>query len=156
MFFVILLGSLIAFVAWLVGRVLDGSLGLLVTAVLPLMAFVLIVAIVIRLVRGTAAPVSDLIEGAARVEAGEGIEFDAWSAQHAGIAGELEQLHELCQPLRRSGAPAHEDPAASAAHAAAAMAGGSAVEKTCGRALFQSHSLRLCRPPTNPPRRPSG
>ena len=70
-FFVILLGSLIAFVAWLVGRVLDGSLALLVTAVLPLLFFVLLVAIVIRLVRGTAAPVSDLIEGAARVEAGD-------------------------------------------------------------------------------------
>src|SRR5262245_33642631 len=61
-----------------------------------------------------------LAEYFARVEAGEGIEFDAWSAQHAGIAGELKQLHELCQPLRPSGAPTREDPAASAAHAAAA------------------------------------
>src|SRR5687767_1528275 len=57
-FFVILLGSLIAFVAWLVGRFLDGSLGLLATALLPVVAFVLVVLIVIRLARGTAAPVS--------------------------------------------------------------------------------------------------
>jgi signal transduction histidine kinase len=70
-FFVILLGSLIALVAWLVGRLLDGSLALLVTAVLPLLVFVLVIAILVRLVRGTAAPVSDLIEGAARVEAGD-------------------------------------------------------------------------------------
>jgi tetratricopeptide (TPR) repeat protein len=61
-----------------------------------------------------------LTEYFARVEAGEGIEFDAWSAQHAEIAGELEELHELCQPLRRSGARGREDPGASAAHAAAA------------------------------------
>ena len=56
----------------------------------------------------------------ARVEAGERIEFDAWSAQHAGFTGELKQLHELCQPLRRFGAPSREEAAASAAHAAAA------------------------------------
>ena len=68
---VILLGSLTALVAWLVGRVLDGSLWLLVSAVLPLLAFVLVILIIARLVRGTAAPVGDLIEGAARVEAGD-------------------------------------------------------------------------------------
>jgi tetratricopeptide (TPR) repeat protein len=56
-----------------------------------------------------------LAEYFARVESGEGIEFDAWSAQHAPIAGELEQLYELCQPLRRPAAPAREDPAAQAA-----------------------------------------
>ena len=61
-----------------------------------------------------------LAEYFARVEAGEAIDFDEWSAQHAEIAGELEQLHALCQPLRRSGATPREDPAASAAHEAAA------------------------------------
>ncbi len=68
---VILLGSLIALVTWLVGRVLDGRLALVVTAVLPLVVVVLIVAVLLRLVRGTAAPVSDLIEAAARIEAGD-------------------------------------------------------------------------------------
>ena len=70
-FFVTFLGALIAFVAWLVGRVLDGTLALLATAVLPLVAFVLVIVILARLVRGTAAPVGDLVEGAARVEAGD-------------------------------------------------------------------------------------
>jgi signal transduction histidine kinase len=70
-FFVILLGSLIAFVAWLVGRMLDGTLVLLVTALLPLVMVVLVIAFLLRLVRRTAAPVSDLIEAAARVEAGD-------------------------------------------------------------------------------------
>ena len=70
-FFVILLGSLIAFVAWLVGRLLDGSLTLLVTALAPLAVVFLVIAFLVRLVRRTAAPVSDLIEAAARVEAGD-------------------------------------------------------------------------------------
>ena len=70
-FFVILLGSLIAFVAWLVGRMLDGSLTLLVTALAPLVVVFLVIAFLARLVRRTAAPVSDLIEAAARVEAGD-------------------------------------------------------------------------------------
>jgi tetratricopeptide (TPR) repeat protein len=61
-----------------------------------------------------------LAEYFARVEAGERIEFAAWSAQHAGIAGELEQLHELCQPLQRPDTPPREDPPTSEAHAAAA------------------------------------
>jgi two-component system, OmpR family, sensor histidine kinase BaeS len=70
--FILLVGSLVALVAWLVGSLLEsGALGLLVTAVVPIVAFILIVLIVIRLARGTGAPVADLIEGAGRVEAGE-------------------------------------------------------------------------------------
>jgi two-component system, OmpR family, sensor histidine kinase BaeS len=69
--FVLLLGSLVALVAWLVSRVLDGTVALVVTAVLPLVAVVLVLVVVLRLVRRTAAPVSDLIEAAARVEAGD-------------------------------------------------------------------------------------
>src|SRR5687768_18564395 len=61
-----------------------------------------------------------LAEYFARVEAGAAIEFDAWVAQHPGIAVELEQLHELCRPLRRSGPPPREDPSTSAAQTAAA------------------------------------
>jgi signal transduction histidine kinase len=70
-FIVILFGSLIALVAWLVSRVFDGTLAVVVTAVLPLVALVLVVMIGLRLLRRTAAPVSDLIEAAARVEAGD-------------------------------------------------------------------------------------
>ena len=55
----------------LVSRVFDGTLALVVTAVLPLVALSVLVLIVVRLVRRTAAPVSDLIEAAARVEAGD-------------------------------------------------------------------------------------
>ena len=68
---VVLIGSLIALVAWLVGRVLDGSPAVVVTAVLPIVAFVFVLVLILRLVRRTAAPVSDLIEAAARVEAGD-------------------------------------------------------------------------------------
>src|SRR5262245_14275363 len=63
-----------------------------------------------------------LAEYFSRAEAGEGIEFEAWCAQHAEIAEELAQLHELCQPLRRSDTPALEDSTASPAHAAARRA----------------------------------
>jgi two-component system sensor histidine kinase BaeS len=70
-FMVILFGSLVALVAWLVSRVFDGTLALVVTAALPLVALSVLVLIVVRLVRRTAAPVSDLIEAAARVEAGD-------------------------------------------------------------------------------------
>jgi signal transduction histidine kinase len=70
--FILLIGSLIAFVAWLVGGLLQsGTLQLLLSAVLPFVAFLLFVVIVIRLIRGTGAPVADLIEAAGRVEAGE-------------------------------------------------------------------------------------
>ena len=70
--FILLVGSLIALVAWLVGGLLDsGVLVLLVSAVLPFVAFLLFVVIVIRLIRGAGAPVADLIEGAGRIEAGE-------------------------------------------------------------------------------------
>ncbi|MGH2417283.1 MAG: sensor histidine kinase [Candidatus Limnocylindria bacterium] len=69
--FVVVIGALIALVAWLVGRLLDGSVALVVTAVLPVLVLFLVLAIVLRLVRRTAAPLSDLIEGAARVEAGD-------------------------------------------------------------------------------------
>ena len=67
--FVLFVGSLIALVAWLVGGLLESDL--LVTAVLPIVAVVFIVLIAIRLIRGTGAPVADLIEAAERVEAGE-------------------------------------------------------------------------------------
>jgi two-component system sensor histidine kinase BaeS len=69
--FIVLIGSIVALVAWLVSRLLDGTVALVVTAVLPLVAVVLGLMLVLRLVRRTAAPVSDLIEAAARVEAGD-------------------------------------------------------------------------------------
>jgi two-component system, OmpR family, sensor histidine kinase BaeS len=69
--FILFVGSLIALVAWLVGRLLDGTIALVFTAVLPILVFVLFVVIVIRLIRRTGAPVGDLIEAAGRVEAGE-------------------------------------------------------------------------------------
>jgi len=71
MLFVVLLGSLVALVAWVVGRALDGGVALVVTALVPILALVLVLAIILRLLRRTAAPVSDLIEAAARVEAGD-------------------------------------------------------------------------------------
>ena len=70
-FFVVMLGALIALVAWLVSFALEGSLTLLVTALLPFAALILVLVLVLRLVRGAAAPVSDLIEAAARVESGD-------------------------------------------------------------------------------------
>jgi signal transduction histidine kinase len=70
--FILLVGSLVALVAWLVGNLLNGgAVTLLVTALVPLLAFGLIAWIVIRLVRRTGAPVADLIEAAGRIEAGE-------------------------------------------------------------------------------------
>jgi two-component system sensor histidine kinase BaeS len=72
LFFILLVGSLIALVAWLVGGLLEsGALALLVTAVLPFIVLVLLVLLVVRLIRRTGAPVGDLIEAAGRVEAGE-------------------------------------------------------------------------------------
>jgi len=69
LFFILLVGSLIALVAWLVGGLLQGgALSLLITAVLP---FIVLVLLVVRLIRRTGAPVGDLIEAAGRVEAGE-------------------------------------------------------------------------------------
>jgi two-component system, OmpR family, sensor histidine kinase BaeS len=66
--FILLLGSLVALVAWLVGGLLgSGAVQLLLTAI----AVLLLVSIVVRLVRRTGAPVADLIEGAGRIEAGE-------------------------------------------------------------------------------------
>jgi len=70
--FVLLVGSLVALVAWLVGGLLQtGALQLVLSAVLPFVAFMLFLIIVIRLVRGAGTPVADLIEGAGRIEAGE-------------------------------------------------------------------------------------
>ena len=70
--FIVLVGSLVALVAWLVGGMLEsGALGLLVTAIVPFVAVVLILLIALRLARRTGAPVGDLIEGAGRIEAGE-------------------------------------------------------------------------------------
>src|SRR6188508_379103 len=60
LFFILLVGSLIALVAWLVGGLLQGgALSLLITAVLP---FIVLVLLVVRLIRRTGAPVGDLIE----------------------------------------------------------------------------------------------
>jgi two-component system sensor histidine kinase BaeS len=72
LFFILLVGSLIALVAWLVGGLLQGgALSLVITAVLPFIVLVLLVLLVVRLIRRTGAPVGDLIEAAGRVEAGE-------------------------------------------------------------------------------------
>ena len=72
LFFILLVGSLIALVAWLVGGLLEGgALSLFITAVLPFIVLVLLVLLVVRLIRRTGAPVGDLIEAAGRVEAGE-------------------------------------------------------------------------------------
>ena len=70
--FIVLVGSLVALVAWLVGGLLEGgAVGLLLTAVVPVIAVVLMAFIVLRLLRRTGAPVGDLIEAAGRIEAGE-------------------------------------------------------------------------------------
>ena len=69
--FVVFISTVVAATAWLVGQMLSGSLGLLVTAVAPIIAFVLVVLIAVRLVRRTGAPVADLIEAAGRIERGE-------------------------------------------------------------------------------------
>lgn len=70
--FILLVGSLVALVAWLVGNLIEGGpLALLVTALVPLIAVFLFVLIVIRLFRRAGAPVGDLIEAAERIEAGE-------------------------------------------------------------------------------------
>jgi two-component system, OmpR family, sensor histidine kinase BaeS len=70
--FILFVGTLVALVAWFVGGLIQtGALQLLLSAILPLIAFILVVLIVIRLVRRTGAPVADLIEGAGRIEAGE-------------------------------------------------------------------------------------
>ena len=68
--FILLVGSLIALVAWLVGGLLGSGV---LANVVPIVAVILIVllAIVIRLARRTGTPVADLIEGAGRIEAGE-------------------------------------------------------------------------------------
>jgi two-component system sensor histidine kinase BaeS len=69
--FVVVIGSLGAIVAWLVGQALHGPLALVVTAVAPIVVVVLLVAVVARLVRRTGAPVADLVEAAGRIERGE-------------------------------------------------------------------------------------
>ena len=69
--FLLVAGTLIGLVAWLVGRALEGPLAHLATAVLPLVVVVLFVLLVVRLIRRTGAPVADLIEAAGRVERGE-------------------------------------------------------------------------------------
>ena len=66
--FILLVASLIAFVAWLLGEVFaGGALVWLGAAVLV----VLLLVVVGRLFRRASAPVGDLIEGAGRIEAGE-------------------------------------------------------------------------------------
>jgi two-component system sensor histidine kinase BaeS len=68
LFFILLVGSLIALVAWAVGQMLaSGALALIVAVALLLIAL----AAVARVFRGASAPVGDLIEAAGRVEAGE-------------------------------------------------------------------------------------
>ena len=69
--FILLVGTVIALIAWIVGRLLDGSVALVVTAVLPFLLLVLFLVFAFRLVRRAGAPVGDLIEAAGRVEAGE-------------------------------------------------------------------------------------
>jgi signal transduction histidine kinase len=66
--FILLVGSLVALVAWLVGGLLgSGVFQLFLGAI----AVLLLGSIVVRLARRTGAPVADLIEGAGRIEAGE-------------------------------------------------------------------------------------
>jgi two-component system, OmpR family, sensor histidine kinase BaeS len=66
--FILLVGSLIALVAWAVGQLLaSGALALIVGVVLLL----LVLGTVARVFRRASAPVGDLIEAAGRVEAGE-------------------------------------------------------------------------------------
>jgi two-component system sensor histidine kinase BaeS len=68
LFFILLVGSLIALVAWAVGQLLaSGALALIVGVVLLL----LVLGTVARVFRRASAPVGDLIEAAGRVEAGE-------------------------------------------------------------------------------------
>ena len=68
LFFILLVGSLIALVAWAVGQLLaSGALALIVAVLLLLIAL----AAVARIFRGASAPLGDLIEAAGRVEAGE-------------------------------------------------------------------------------------
>src|ERR687892_1761274 len=70
--FIFVVGSLVALVAWLVGNLIEGgTLALLATALLPLIAIFLFALIIIRLIRRAGAPVGDLIEAAGRIEAGE-------------------------------------------------------------------------------------
>jgi two-component system sensor histidine kinase BaeS len=69
--FAVLVSAVVSVTAWLVGQALSGALAVVFTAVIPLVAFILVVLIVARLVRRTGAPVADLIEAAGRVERGE-------------------------------------------------------------------------------------
>jgi two-component system, OmpR family, sensor histidine kinase BaeS len=69
--FIVFVGSLVAMTAWLVGQAFSGSLGVLVSAAVPIVALVLVVLVGVRLVRRTGAPVADLIEAAGRIERGE-------------------------------------------------------------------------------------
>ena len=69
--FLLVAGTLIGLVAWLIGRLLDGPLALVATAVLPVIVAIFFVSLIVRLVRRTGAPVADLIEAAGRVEHGE-------------------------------------------------------------------------------------
>ena len=69
--FILFVGSLIALSAWLVGRVLEGSLGVVLAALVAALVLAVLLGIVGRLVRRAGAPVGDLIEAAGRVEAGE-------------------------------------------------------------------------------------
>jgi two-component system, OmpR family, sensor histidine kinase BaeS len=66
--FVLLVGSLIALVAWAVGQLLASGVLALIVAVALLL---LVLATVARVFRRASAPVGDLIEAAGRVEAGE-------------------------------------------------------------------------------------
>jgi two-component system sensor histidine kinase BaeS len=69
--FIVLVSLLIAGLTWLLTTLLGQQI---VSAVLPVVAFILIVLIIVRLIRGiggAAAPLGDLIEASARVESGE-------------------------------------------------------------------------------------
>jgi len=117
---VILIGLVIVGLAWLLSS-LTGQM--LLTAVAPAIALVLVVVILLRLARGVgraAAPLGDLVEASARVEAGEvgtqvdvrgpreiralGRAFNSMSARLAADTDERRRLladvsHELRTPL---------------------------------------------------------
>jgi signal transduction histidine kinase len=73
-FFVFVVIGLIALVTvliWAIGSVVGSSAGGILGALIVLIIFAIVVRILFRGVRGTAAPVGDLIEASGRVESGE-------------------------------------------------------------------------------------
>ena len=68
---ILLLGTLVAGASWLIGRILEGSPLIAVSALLAIPAAVVVLALGLRAARRTAAPIGDLIEAAGRLEAGQ-------------------------------------------------------------------------------------